>query len=715
MTHENERHGSRGSRAAGSAVWAISWLFALAAVCLALVFQLPRTPLPGMVLSSAPGELRELFPVIGFTVAIVYGPVAALLLLRRVNAVGVILAVHAVGSALGCFGSQWALLGAQAPGLPLWGLLAFASGWSYIPGTFMTAVLPILVTHARIPAWQTRLVHAGIVNAVIGTAAGMLQQSVASPRNPLAPPAEWLQQMLPSVYLLTSFIAVGLAWVSAGVLIGRWVRARGRGRTGLAWLTLGHVFLSASYTVLVIPASESLPHSLLSVGLLTPVLGQVIYPAAILVVVLGQGLWGQGVVVSRIILWALLTVSGVALYFAIVLAAPLILPWPEGLRYAVPLLIAVAIEPTRGWFQRRIDQLVYGTGADPATLLSELSEQIGELEAGPAGLRELCEAIRRVLRLASVEVHMSEPALTLGAGRLVGEPVRIALPGERDAFLIVSAPGGQRLDRRSLSVLRDVSGLVAASLNLLESERELGAVREGLLEKRALERRRIQRELHDGLGPALAGLGFGLAAASNLLGSNPRGAELLLSELEEDLGRRARAVRRLAHEVLPSPLEGMALPLALSELAERFQSDGLLVRSEVRVSDASQQLPQSHQDAMYLIAAEALTNSARHSGASEVGISLEVDEHGAVLRVADNGSGLPSDYRPGVGLASLRRRAAELGGSLTLESSNGTRVTVVLPRQAAGSSDETEAGGPDEAGQSPVASGHRDRQNRVQG
>ena len=685
MTGETEGR-REGSRAAGICVWACSWALAFTAVWLSLAFGLPREPMPGLVLSTASAELRTLFPAIGFTVALVYGPVAALLLFRRVNAVGVILAVHALGSALGCFGTQWALLGAQTPGLPLWGLLAFASGWSYIPGTFMTAVLPVLVTRARIPRWQRGLVLLGAMNAGMATLASLVQQSVAVPRNPLAIDVAWLQSLLPAAYLVCSFVAVGFAWVSAGILLGRWIRARGRGRTGLAWLAIGHLFLSGSYSLLVLPAGAPVPDVFVGFGLAAPVLGQVIYPAAILVVVLGQGLWGQRVVVSRIILWALLTISGVGLYVAIVLTAPRLLPWPEGLGFVVPLLIAIAIEPVRGWIQRRIDQLIYGEGADPRALLTRLSEQVGEFEAGPAGLRELCEAIRQVLRLASVRVSVASregggTAFELGAGSAVGEPERIPLPGSAGrAALVVSAPGGQRLDRRTLSVLRDISGLVAGSLKLVESGRDLDAAREDFFARRAEERRRIQRELHDGLGPALAGAGFGLAAAARLLETDPGGAERLLSEIEDDLARRARAVRSLAHEVSPSPLDGAPLSLAVADLAERFRTDRMAVRvvfgAQPERLDA---LPQRHQDAIYLIVAESLTNSARHSGAGEVSIELRVNGERAMVQVADDGNGLPHGYRAGIGISSLHRRAVELGGRLQLDSPRGARVTAVLP------------------------------------
>ena len=664
--------------AAGIAVWSVSWALAATAVGLGLRLGLPRGPLAGTVLSAAPDDVRALFWWIGVTIAAVYGPVAFLLFSRRVNAVGVILALHAVGSGLAAFGTQWGLLGAQQPGLPAWGLLAYAAGWGYVPGTFMTAVLALLVIPTRLPRGQRLLVAAGVANTLVGLAASLTQQSAPSPANPLAIGDQRWQAVVPQLYLWTSLVGVGLAVATGGILLRRWRRAPARSRASQTWLALGHGFLTVSYAVLVLPENASLPTELLRYGLAAPILGQLIFPAAILVAVLGQGLWGHRAVVSRILLWALLTFSGIALYLVAVLILGGLLPTAPGLAVLVPVVIAVAIQPLRSWIQRRIDQLVYGEGADPATLLDRLRNRIGELDAGPSGLRELCEALRRALRLASVELFVG-PAAVAGAGAAVGEPVRIGLPGEPAGALVVTAPGGQRLDRRSLAVLRDLAGLMAAALHLAESSRQLDLVRDDLFARRAAERRTIQRELHDGLGPALAGIGFGLAAAANLADTDPVRASELLAELEPDLARRARSARSLAGEMLGSPLDGVPLPEALAELAARFRTPRLTVDSTV-VAGAGCRLSPELQDAVYFIAAEALTNAARHSGATAIEVGLAVTNTAARVWVSDDGSGLPPQARPGVGLASMRQRARALDGDLELASSEqGVRVTATLP------------------------------------
>lgn len=686
---------------AAATVWGASWLLAFASLAIAWGAGLPEAPLPGVFLSAAPAAIHAGFDTIGVTVALLYGPVSALILARRPHPAGIILAVHAVGSGLAAFGVQYGLLGERVPGLPGWGLAAFAAGWGFVPGTFLTASLPLLVGPHRLGRIEAMLVGANLVVAAAAFFLSLTQQSVPVPVNPLAIPVPGYQAMLPELYALLSSLAVAIAVASSGMLVLRWRRARGRARTGLAWLTLGHLFLSGSYLVLVLPEGLDAPGWLFAAGLVAPVLGQVLYPAAILVAVLGQRLWGVELIVSRLVLWALLTLAGIAVYLVVVLLVPLLLPGTEGVWLVAPIAVALAAQPMRRWLQRRIDLLVYGAGAQPRALLRRLSERIGALEPGPAGLRELAESLRQVLRLGSVEVRSTTTPLfavsssghsvaaaapTAGARRGTEHVVPLRAGSETAGVLVVQAPEGQRLDRRTIAVVTDVAGLVAAALRLAEANLVLERARAQLIDERAQERRAIRSELHDGLGPALAGTGFGLAAVENLLPARPQQAAGLLLELADELHRRAREVRQLADEVQPSPLEGGSLDAALAALARRFDSPALQVRLRGERAGA---LPSAVQDALYLIAAEAIANAARHARAGS--IEARIIRHGeqVELLVTDDGIGLPAVPRPGVGLASMRERAESLGGSLTVAGcADGTIVRALLPARSPGGNED---------------------------
>lgn len=692
-----------GRRVVAASVWAVSWALALASVAIAWRFGLPTEPLPGVFLSPAPVDMQSRFDDIGVAVALVYGPVSAVILTRRPHPVGVILAVHAVGSGVAAFGVQYGLLGAEVPGLPLWGLLAFAAGWGFVPGTFMTAALPLLVRRDRMPRWQRVVVAITVAVASVAFVLSLTQQSVPVPVNPLGVDVPAYQAIVPGLYTALSFTAVGISILSLAVLAVRWARSAPDARAGTAWLTLGHAFLTLSYVALVLPEGLEIPAWAVSFGTIAPVLGQVLYPAAILVVVLGQRLWGVELIVSRVALWSLLTLSGVLLYLGLVALLPALLagglagapdvgPW-----FVAPVLIALATQPLRGWLQRRIDALVYGDGADPAVLLERLGDRIGELEPGSAGLRQLCEALRRSLRLGSVEVRSAgRPELAAADGSAGGEPVVLPLAagGRRIGELTVRPRDGQRLDGRTLRLLDDIAGLVAAALQLVEANLVLDGARRELVARRVQERRAIRRELHDGIGPSLAGVGFGLAAVENLLdGDRDRAtAESLLAELGDELTRRVRDVRSLADAVTPSPLEGASLGDALAELAGRFGPSGRDIRTRVDL-DPQRPLPREVLDAAYLIAAEALANAVRHSGAGRIDVEVATGDHHLVVRVADDGTGIEPAAPRGVGLRSMHERAFDLHGTVQVDSGRqGTTVTARLPFGAADA-----AGGPSDA------------------
>lgn len=668
-----------GRQGAAIAVWAVSWAFAIGSLLLRWFTDLPSEPLPGVFLSPAPAEMRAGFDEIGATVALVYGPVSALILARRPHPVGLILAVHALGSGIATFGVQWGLLSMQVPDLPLAGFFAFAAGWGFVPGTFMTAAVPLLVTRSRIPRWQW-----GIVWLCAGVAStawflSLTQQSVPAPVNPFAIDDPAYQAAVVPLYIALSFGAVAISMVSWVVLLGRWARVRGDDRTGLTWLVLGHGFLTFSYLVLVLPADLALPRWVTEVGLIAPVIGQVLYPTAILVVILGQRLWGVELVISRIVLWALLSIGGVTVYLVVVLLAPQFAPATGGVWIVVPLAVALIVQPLRSWLQGRIDHLIYGEAADPAALVARFGDRIGDLEPGPAGLRELAGALRRVLRLASVEIRADSLPTAAVSGRGGGEPVSLPLRAGAAVVgeLIVRPPGSQRLDRRTLRALDAVTGLLAAAVRLVESHGVLEEAREVLVSVRAEERRMLRRELHDGLGPALAGIGYGLAAVANLVPRDAERAADLLAELSEELNQRVRAVRRLADDVMPSPLDSRTLRDAVAELVARFDSESTRV---ILLGGDVGPVPASVAEAAYFIVAEAVTNAARHAWAGTIEVALEREESDLQLRVIDDGRGIAATDAPGIGLRSMRERAELVGGDVRVESASvGTVVAARLP------------------------------------
>ena len=193
------------------------------------------------------------------------------------------------------------------------------------------------------------------------------------------------------------------------------------------------------------------------------------------------------------------------------------------------------------------------------------------------------------------------------------------------------------------------------------------------------ERRRLRRDLHDGLGPTLGSLPLKLDVAGDLLERDPAAARDLLRGLKTQARSAVADIRRLVYELRPPTLDELGLVGAIREAAAQHGTDGLPV--SVEAPEKLQPLPAAVEVAAYRIAQEAMTNVVRHAGANRCEVRLGL--YGTTLRlaVADDGHGIGADRGSGVGLHSMRERAEELGGSFEVESvpDGGTRIRASLP------------------------------------
>jgi two-component system NarL family sensor kinase len=202
----------------------------------------------------------------------------------------------------------------------------------------------------------------------------------------------------------------------------------------------------------------------------------------------------------------------------------------------------------------------------------------------------------------------------------------------------------------------------------------------GLVITREQERRRLCRELHDGLGPTLAGLALSLGTAQALSAGQPDLHELL-GRLTAESQRAVTDLRRIVYGLRPSALDELGLAGALRDQAGRFrcQAPTLAISLDAPIKGLAD-LPPVVEVACYRIVTEALANVARHAHATRCAVRIHLD-HGIHVDVRDNGAGLPTHWRAGVGIASMRERVSELGGELVIEPSrpHGTRVAARLP------------------------------------
>ncbi len=244
----------------------------------------------------------------------------------------------------------------------------------------------------------------------------------------------------------------------------------------------------------------------------------------------------------------------------------------------------------------------------------------------------------------------------------------------------MTAPPGEALDARAQETLRDLAAVVATAVAVARAAASVEDMRERVARARLEERQMIRREIHDGLGPSLAGLRLGLQGARNLLDRDPSSAQQLLATLQTELDQRVDAVRSLSHHLLPPVLDELGLGAALAELAARTGEAGLSVELDAHNLDA---VPTPVAAAAYGITTEALANVNRHAGATRAWVTARVDDHALTVSIADDGRGIAPGARAGVGSRSMRERAEEQGGSLHLEgdasAGGGTVVTARLP------------------------------------
>jgi signal transduction histidine kinase len=245
-------------------------------------------------------------------------------------------------------------------------------------------------------------------------------------------------------------------------------------------------------------------------------------------------------------------------------------------------------------------------------------------------------------------------------------------------ILAPRAPGEpfSQTDRRLLETIARQTGIAAYNVRLTQ---DLQRSRERLVTTREEERRRLRRDLHDGLGPVLASMSFKLDAIHNLAERNVDTVKQMAAELKAQIQEALTDIRRIAYDLRPPALDELGLVGALkAHISSANQVQGLRITLES--PEDPPPLPAAVEVAAYRIAIEAITNVSRHARARTCSIRLSLSTD-LCLEVLDDGQGIRSDSRAGVGMASMRERAEELGGSceISAPATGGTCVIAQLP------------------------------------
>ena len=332
-----------------------------------------------------------------------------------------------------------------------------------------------------------------------------------------------------------------------------------------------------------------------------------------------------------------------------------------------------------------VDRLYYGDRADPYAVLALLGKDLAAVGPDVSAVPEVvCHRVVSSLRLGGAEVELDvedERRAVAGAGGAVPEDAPafdLCHRGEVVGRLRVAPrPGERGLDQRDTEILDRVADQAAPALAALQLHQQLQASRESLVTTREVERRRLRRELHDGLGATLAGMRLQVESARRLVGEPT--AQRLLDSTGDGIAQAVAEVRHICEGLRPPGVDDLGLGRALDLAADRVRAPGLDVTVDI---GSLPDVGPAAEAAAYRITAEALANVVRHSHAGHVTVTLHAEDDGLLLTVEDDGVGVGPDAARGVGLTSMHRRAEELGGRVvvsTTENGRGTRVQAILP------------------------------------
>lgn len=408
-------------------------------------------------------------------------------------------------------------------------------------------------------------------------------------------------------------------------------------------------------------------------------------PISIAVAVLRHRLWGVDVILNRTLVYGALTALVIGIFVLIVGGLGQLFNSRANpvLSLLATALLAVLFQPMRVRLQKAANRLVYGQRDEPYAALSRLGQRLEATLAQDAVLSTIVSTVAATLKLpyAAIALERNGGYHTAAAwGVADGDHVDLPLTyrGETIGRLLVSHRPGEAgfsaADNRLLEDLARQAGVAAYAVRLTA---EIQHARERLVTAREEERRRLRRDLHDGLGPTMASLTLMAEAAGNLLSRDPLAAAELLQELKDEAKAATAEIRRVVYELRPPALDELGLVAAIREQADQYRRAGLLV--SIFAPESLPPLAAAVEVAAYRIVQESMTNVVRHAGARTCIVRLEVD-NGLQVEITDDGRGLNGGM-PGVGLASMRERAAELGGSCVVEaaSGGGTLVRARLP------------------------------------
>jgi len=683
---------SRRTWRAGSLAWAlacISILVAIASLGIAL---------RGAAVS---GDYSKFLSHQTFTpfITVAFAWIGALVASRHPrNPIGWIFGMVGLSYALNALTAAQVIYG--SPSSPLYAWSDWVGSWIWIPAVFAPLTFVLLLFpdgHPPSPRWRFAAWSAAFGLALIVLVVMFHPGPLASLDlgvNPFGIPgaAAILESLLPVCEVL---LGIGFLGSLAAFLV-RFRRSAGIERAQMKWMVYAvvlFVLLSAVSSIILALLPDG-PWAL-EINIVMSDLGILGIAIAAAIAILRHRLYDIDLVINRTLVYSTLTVGVVALYALVVGALGAVFQGGGNLLVSLLAtgLAAILVQPMRDKLQRLVNRLMYGERDDPYAVLSGLSRRLEGSLSPEATLPAVVETLAQALKLPYVAIALKQEGefkITASYGLAGDNPVHLPLIYQAETIgqLRLSTrspdesftPGEQRLLRDIARHIGVTAHTVLLTQDLRHLAEDLQRSREEIVKSREEERRRLRRDLHDELGPQLASLKLNLDVARNLVSRDPAAAEALLLDLRSQSQSAIADIRRLVFDLRPPALDELGLVGAIQEYTRQIVSqDGLQITLD-SPKDLPP-LPAAVEVAAYRITLEALANFVRHSQGSKCQVALSRTDRHLQIMISDNGLGLPKEVQPGVGLNSMRERAAELGGTCAIETlpQGGTRVLAQLP------------------------------------
>ncbi len=404
--------------------------------------------------------------------------------------------------------------------------------------------------------------------------------------------------------------------------------------------------------------------------------GMIWLAVAVAQIIVRQQLFDIRFVLNRALAYGAVVVSAAVVYGLIIGGLNSVFRQTElWLSVLATGVVAVLFHPMLVLFRSAANRLFYGERHDPYRAISNLGRQLEAVYKPDELALTIVQTVATTLRLPYVALTTKQPTVAIGTpiGQILEFPMWVK--GQNIGALLVSSRFiGDSFNRTEIRLLEDLASRAATAVYEAFLTQEVQTSKEAIVFAREEERKRIRRDLHDGLGPALASLSMNLQISKQLIVKNPTRAEEMISTSAQSVQEAMTDIRRLVYGLRPPALDDLGLEGAL-----RQQIGQMLGITTTIYFSALEPLPAAVEVAIYRITCEALNNITKHAKATEVKFNLYHDETGLLLEISDNGIGLLESRASGIGLHSMRERATELGGKFELSSNNGTRVIAWLP------------------------------------